>query len=167
VTQKVERSYLEIKSLQDLKKSPKPIEDYSINLLDPVNFQLNKFFYKNIGKKHRWIDRLVWMESQWIDYVTDKKVKTYVLKHKDNLAGFFELIFHSENKEVEIAYFGILEEYQGKKLGSYLLCEAIKTSFDNDINRLWVHTCTLDHKNALNNYIARGMKIFKTETIII
>jgi ribosomal protein S18 acetylase RimI-like enzyme len=107
------------------------------------------------------------MESQWIDYVTDKKVKTYVLKHKDNLAGFFELIFHSENKEVEIAYFGILEEYQGKKLGSYLLYEAIKTSFDNDINRLWVHTCTLDHKNALNNYIARGMKIFKTETIII
>ena len=167
MTQKVERSYLEIKSLQDLKKAPKPIEDYSINLLDPVNFQLNKFFYKNIGKKHRWIDRLVWMESQWIDYVTDKKVKTYVLKHKDNLAGFFELIFHSENKEVEIAYFGILEEYQGKKLGSYLLYEAIKTSFDNDINRLWVHTCTLDHKNALNNYVARGMKIFKTETIII
>ena len=167
MTQKVERSYLEIKSLQDLKKAPKPIEDYSINLLDPVNFQLNKFFYKNIGKKHRWIDRLVWMESQWIDYVTDKKVKTYVLKHKDNLAGFFELIFHSENKEVEIAYFGILEEYQGKKLGSYLLYEAIKTSFENDINRLWVHTCTLDHKNALNNYIARGMKIFETETIII
>ena len=167
MTQKVERSYLEIKSLQDLKKAPKSIKDYSINLLDPVNFQLNKFFYKNIGKKHRWIDRLVWMESQWIDYVTDKKVKTYVLKHKDNLVGFFELIFHSENKEVELAYFGILEEYQGKKLGSYLLCEAIKISFDNDINRLWVHTCTLDHKNALNNYIARGMKIFKTETIII
>ena len=167
MTQNVERSYLEIKSLQNLKKTPKPLEDYSINLLDPVNFQLNKFFYKNIGKKHRWVDRLVWMESQWIDYVTDKKVKTYVLKHKDNLVGFFELIFHSENKEVELAYFGILEEYQGKKLGSYLLCEAIKISFDNDINRLWVHTCTLDHKNALNNYIARGMKIFKTETIII
>ena len=167
MTQKVERSYLEIKSLQDLKQTQRSFEDYSINLLDPVNFQLNKFFYKNIGKKHRWVDRLVWMESQWIDYVTDKKVKTYVLRHKDNLAGFFELIFHYENKEVELAYFGILEEYQGQKLGSYLLSEAIKTSFDNDINRLWVHTCTLDHKNALNNYIARGMKIFKTETIII
>jgi ribosomal protein S18 acetylase RimI-like enzyme len=167
VTQNVERSYLEIKSLQDLKKTPKPLDDYSINLLDPVNFQLNKFFYKNIGKKYRWVDRLVWMESQWIDYVTDKKVKTYVLKHKDNLAGFFELIFHSEKKEVELAYFGLLEEYQGKKLGSYLLCEAIKISFDNDINRVWAHTCTLDHKNALSNYVARGMKIFKTESIII
>ena len=165
--QEIKRSYLEIKSLQDLKKVSKPPEDYSINLLDPINFQLNKFFYKNIGKNHRWVDRLAWIDNQWIDYVSDKKVKTYVLKHKNDLAGFFELMFHPKKKEAEIAYFGLLEEYQNKKLGSYLLCEAIEISFDNDINRTWVHTCTLDHKNALNNYVARGMKIFKSETIII
>ena len=167
MTQEVKRSYLEINSIQDLEEVPKPSEDYSINLLDPINFQLNKFFYRNIGKKHRWVDRLVWLESKWIDYVSDKKVKTYVFKYKNDLAGFFELIFHFEKKEVEIAYFGLLEEYQNKKLGSYLLHEAIKKSFVNNINRVWVHTCTLDHKNALNNYIARGMKIFKTEKIII
>ena len=165
--QEIKRSYLEIKSLQDLKKVSKPPEDYSINLLDPINFQLNKFFYKNIGKNHKWVDRLAWIDNQWIDYVSDKKVKTYVLKHKNDLAGFFELIFYSKKKEVEIAYLGLLEEYQNKKLGSYLLCRAIEISFDNDINRTWVHTCTLDHKNALNNYVARGMKIFKSETIII
>ena len=77
MTQEVKRSYLEINSIQDLEEVPKPSEDYSISLLDPINFQLNKFFYKNIGKKHRWVDRLVWMESKWIDYVSDKKVKTY------------------------------------------------------------------------------------------
>ena len=167
MTQKVERSYLEIKSLKDLKNVPEPPADYSLNLLDPINFQLNKFFYKNIGKKHRWVDRLVWMESKWIDYVSDKKVKTYVFKYKNDLAGFFELIFHFEKKEVEIAYFGLLEEFQNKKLGSYLLSEAIKISFENNINRVWLHTCSLDHKNALNNYIARGMKIYKTEIVII
>ena len=167
MTQNVKRSYLEIKSLQDLKKTPKPFEDYSINLLDPVNFQLNKFFYKNIGKKHKWIDRLVWTENQWIDYVSSKKVETYIFKHKDDLVGFFELISHSENKEVEIAYFGLLEEFQNKKLGSYLLSQAIKKSFEKNIVRVWVHTCSLDHKNALNNYIARGMKIFKSETVRI
>jgi GNAT superfamily N-acetyltransferase len=77
------------------------------------------------------------------------------------------LISHSEKKEVEIAYFGLLEEFQNKKLGSYLLSQAIQKSFKENINRVWVHTCSLDHKNALNNYIARGMKIFKTETIKI
>ena len=167
MTQEVQRNYLEINSIEDLNKVTDPQEEYSLNLLEPQNFQLNKFFYKNIGKKHKWIDRLVWTENQWMDYVSSEKVKTYVLKYKGDLAGFFELIFHSEENEVEIAYFGILEEYQNKKLGSYLLSQAIQKSFKRDINRVWVHTCSLDHKNALNNYIARGMKIFKTETIKI
>ena len=75
------------------------------------------------------------------------------------------MISHFEKKEVEIAYFGLLEEFQNKKLGSYLLSQAIQKSFKESIGRVWVHTCSLDHKNALNNYIARGMTIFKTETI--
>ena len=167
MTQDVQRNYLEIKSIQDLNEVVKPNGDYSLDLLEPINFQLNKFFYKNIGKKHKWIDRLVWTEAQWIDYVSDKNVKTYIFKLKNNLAGFFELISHSEKKEVEIAYFGLLEEFQNKKLGSYLLSQAIQKSFNSGVERVWVHTCSLDHKNALNNYIARGMKIFKTEIIRI
>jgi ribosomal protein S18 acetylase RimI-like enzyme len=167
VTQEVERNYLEIHSIRDLNEVLKPNKDCSLNLLEPINFQLNKFFYKNIGKKHKWTDRLVWTEAQWIEYVSSKKVKTYILKYQNDLAGYFELIFHSDEKEVEIAYFGLLEDFQNKKLGSYLLSQAIKKSFNSKVNRVWVHTCSLDHKNALKNYIARGMKIFKSETILI
>jgi len=167
VTEEIKRNYLEIKSLKDLNEGNSRPVDFTLILLDPINFQLNKFFYKHIGKKHKWVDRLIWSEQQWIDYVSSEKVKTYVLKTKEELVGFFELIFHFEKKEVEIAYFGILEEYQNKKLGSFLLSEAIKKSFGKDINRVWLHTCSLDHKNALNNYIARGMKIFKSEIVNI
>ncbi len=168
MTKEVKRNYLEISSLNDLKEGKKPTEDYSLNLIDPVDFQLNKFFYKNIGKKHKWIDRLTWSEEKWISYVSSKNVNTYVLKHKNDLVGFFELILHLENKEIEIAYFGILEEYQNKKLGSYLLSEAIRESLHKDsVERVWLHTCSLDHKNALNNYLARGMKIFKREVVNI
>ena len=167
MTEQVKRNYLEINSLNDLMESDKTFNDFSLVLLDPFDFQLNKFFYKNIGKKHKWVDRLVWSEEQWIDYVSSEKVKTYVLKKQKDLVGFFELIFHPEHKEVEIAYFGILEEYQNQKLGSFLLSEAIKKSFNKNINRVWLHTCSLDHKNALNNYIARGMKIFKSEILEI
>ncbi len=167
MTEEVRRNYLEINSIQDLNEGYKPSEDYSLSLIDPINFQLNKFFYKTIGKNHKWIDRLSWSEEKWIAYVSSENVKTYVFKFKDDLVGFFELIFHLEKKETEIAYFGILEEYHNKKLGSYLLSEAIKKSFQNNINRVWVHTCSLDHKNALNNYKSRGMKIFKTEILNI
>ena len=154
-------------SLEDLKESTETWLDYSLNLLDPIDFQLNKFFYKNVGKDHKWIDRLVWSDNQWIDYVSNKNLRTFIFKKKDDLVGFFELIFNPEKREIEIAYFGLLEEYRNKKLGSYLLSQAIKKSFENNIKRVWLHTCSLDHKNALNNYIARGMKIFKTETVII
>ena len=167
MTEEVKRNYLEITSLKDLKESKKSFDGFSIVVLDPINFQLNKFFYKNVGKKHKWVDRLIWSEQKWIDYLSSSRVKTYVLKNKEDLIGFFELNFHLEDKEVEIAYFGILEEYQNKKLGSYLLSEAIKISFKKNINRVWVHTCSLDHQNALNNYISRGMKIYKTETLKI
>ncbi len=168
MTEKVKRNYLEISSLKELKEGDKPTKDYSLNLIDPVDFQLNKFFYKNIGKKHKWIDRLVWSEEKWINYVSSKAVNTYVLKYKNDLVGFFESIMHQQNNEIEIAYFGILEEYQNKQLGSYLLSEAIKESFHKkNIKRVWLHTCSLDHKNALKNYLARGMRIFKTEIINI
>ena len=117
------------------------LNDFKIELIDPPNFQLNKFFYKNIGKNHNWVDRLVWNEKEWIEYTTSEKVKTYVLKKKEDLVGYFELNIHQE--ETEIAYFGLLEEYHYKKLGSYLLSIAIKKSFFNNPKRVWVHTCSL------------------------
>jgi len=167
VSIEVERNYLEIKSLKELKDLKFFPDEYSIEAADPKDFQINKFFYKNIGKDHRWVDRLVWTDKQWIDYVSNQKVKTYILKKKEDLAGFFELIFHHDKNEIEIAYFGLLKKYQNKKLGSYLLSVAIKKSFSSNPKRVWLHTCSLDHKNALNNYISRGMKIFKKETVLI
>ena len=167
MTEEVKRNYLEINSPHDLKEGEQPSGDYKVNLIEPTDFQLNKFFYKNIGKKHKWVDRLTWSEEKWINYVSNESVRSYVFKFNSDLVGFFELIFHPEKNETEIAYFGILEEYQNKKLGSYLLSEAIKKSFENKVNRVWVHTCSLDHKNALSNYISRGMKIFKSEILNI
>ncbi len=164
---KVKRNYLEINSIKDLSETYSFPEKSSVNLVKSGDFQLNKFFYKSIGKKHNWVDRLIWTEKQWEEYTTNKNVKTYVLKIKEDIAGYFELISHPDQNEVEIAYLGLLEEYHNKKLGSYLLSSAIRNSFIENPKRVWVHTCSLDHKNALNNYLSRGMKIFKTETISI
>ena len=164
----IDRNFLEIKSIDTLKESNYPKINHSIDLVNPTDFQINRFFYKNIGKKHRWTDRLIWSDKDWIKYVTNSKVETYTFKVEKNLAGYFELIIHDDLKEIEIAYFGLLEEYHNKKFGGYLLSEAIKKSFLKEkVDRVWVHTCTLDHENALKNYLARGMKIYKKETIKI
>ena len=164
--EKVFRNYLELRSFEDFKEIKKPAENYSVELTHPKDFQLNKFFYKNIGKNCQWIDRLIWSDLDWTKYITNEKLFTYVLKDKSEIAGYFELLLNKDINEAEIAYFGILEEYFGKKLGGYLLSEAIKFSFNTGCTRVWAHTCSLDHENALKNYLARGMKIFKSETLI-
>tara|TARA_B110000003_G_C16627214_1_gene525302 strand:- start:1578 stop:2081 length:504 start_codon:yes stop_codon:yes gene_type:complete len=166
VTEKIFRKYLEINSIDNLNEVNKPSKNYSIKIVHPKDFHLNKFFYKNIGKNYQWTDRLIWSDVKWMNYISDEKLSTHILKDKSEIAGYFELIYNRDIKEAEIAYFGILDEYYGKKLGGYLLSEAIKHSFLKGATRLWVHTCSLDHKNALNNYLSRGMKVFKSETML-
>ena len=162
MSNQVKRSYLEINALNELEKVKRPINNLYIEKIDPPDFQLNKFFYKQIGKNHKWIDRLVWSDQKWIEYLNTKGISTYILKQEGNLAGYFEQIFYKNDLNCEIAYFGILEEYIGKKFGGYLLSEAIIKSFEIGSKRVWVHTCSLDHKHALNNYLSRGMKVYKS-----
>ncbi len=163
--EKIERYYLEISSEDNFEKKSKPSENYIIQLIEPSDFELNKFFYKQIGKNYQWIDRLVWTNNDWIKYVSNKNLKTFVLKKDTDLVGFFELILNKEVNDSEIAYLGILEEYFNKGCGGYLLSEAIRKSFENGAKRVWVHTCSLDHPHAIKNYKSRGMKIFKTEVL--
>ena len=163
----VDRSFLEINTIENLNQSNRPGPNFKIIEVDPPDFQLNKFFYKQIGRKHRWIDRLAWADKKWIQYVENPRIKTFILKDNNNLAGYYETIRDLDKFNCEIAYFGVLEEYIGKKCGGYLLSEAINNLFDDGISRVWLHTCSLDHENAIKNYLARGMQVFKSEKINI
>jgi len=165
VITKVDRKYLEICSPSEIKVADKPEESCKVEVKNPPDFQINKFFYKQIGKSYRWIDRLVWDDLKWMNYTNNPNLETYIMSKNDELIGFFELLFHKETMKCEVAYFGILDEYIGKKYGRYLLTEALKLGFRNNTKKVWLHTCSLDHKHALKNYIERGMKVFKSETI--
>ena len=110
MNKKVERNYLEINSIKDLNEANNIDDRFSIYQLKNPDFQINKFFYKNVGKKHNWVDRLTWTEKQWINYVFDKNIKTYILKDADDFAGYFELILHNDKNE--IAYIkGVEDNY--------------------------------------------------------
>ena len=162
----VERNFLEIRDVKNLKINPTKKIKFLVKKINP-DFQLNKFFYKQVGKKHRWLDRLNWSDEKWINYISNKNLDTYIISDSENLVGFFELLNNPRLSETEITYFGLLEEYIGRGIGGYALSVAIRKSFEKDIKRVWLHTCTLDHPNALKNYIARGMTVFKKENINI
>ena len=61
-------------------------------------------------------------------------------------------------------YFGLGVRFIGKGMGGYLLSQANEKAWLlENTQRVWVHTCSLDHPSALKNYQARGFSIFKTE----
>ncbi len=136
-----------------------------IILNDKKNYEINKFFYKQIGKDHFWRDRLVWTDKQWLKFSSNPLLETWVLKdNEDELIGYYEIEKH-ENKEYELINMGILSNYRSKGFGSYLLTHVLKKSYDNKADKVWVHTCSLDHKYALANYLSKGFKVFKKEQI--
>ena len=161
----IDRFYLDIFSKNNLIKSNCTETNLEIFLEKCPTPDFCKFLYKEVGKDFFWRDRLRWSDQQWLDYINNNFFRLYVLKYKNNLAGYYELLYDINTNSIEIPYFGIFKELYGKGIGGYLLTDAILTAFEGNIDKVWVHTCTLDHPNALKNYIARGMNIFKTEKI--
>ena len=163
---KVQRYFLDY----EFSKSKKiyDIENkYSCKIIlnDKKNYEINKFFYKQIGKDHFWRDRLVWTDKQWQKYTINPLLETWTIQANDyKLIGYYEIEKH-DNKEFELINMGILSEHRSKGYGSLLLNHVLQKSFDNKANKVWVHTCSLDHKFALANYLSRGFKIFKKEQI--
>ena len=117
---RVKRYFLEIKDFSNTIDLNLP-ENYKIVLDNKDNFHLNKFFYKQIGLDHFWRDRLLWSDSEWVKYVTNKNLETHVLKKGEDLAGYYEQEYHPGSNEVELINLGVLKEFRGLKLGSTLV----------------------------------------------
>jgi GNAT superfamily N-acetyltransferase len=122
---------------------------------------INHFFFVNVGRPWKWYSRLSWTLGDWQALVEQKTVATSIGYIKGTPFGYIELV--RQGQSVEIAFFGLLPQYIGMGLGGFLLSEAIRLAWELDPGRVWVHTCTLDHKYALNNYLARGLTIYKRE----
>jgi ribosomal protein S18 acetylase RimI-like enzyme len=161
----IDRFYLHLLSRNDLIPSDCKEKNLEVILQKEPTVDFCKFLYKEVGRDFFWRDRLKWSDQDWLNYISNDFFKLYILKKNKELAGYYELLYDPKIPSMEISYFGIFKEFFGKGIGGYLLTDAILNSYNHSINKVWVHTCTLDHPNALKNYLARGMKIFKTEKI--
>ena len=149
--------YLEMLDPEELNETKLPKDTIVVKLEIPLP-AINRFFYEEVGRLWKWTDRLIWSDQDWLSWLENNEIETWMLLLKGTPAGYFEL--KTKGKEVEIAYFGLLPNFLDKKLGGGLLSEAVKIAWGLKKERVWVHTCNFDHPNALENYIARGFKIY-------
>ena len=158
-------TYLEMRSPDQLR--PKRADArFQVHEKRDRDWQFNRDLYLRVGEQWDWIDKRPWADEQWKEYATAPELRTFAGYYDDALAGYYELR-RDTGGGVEIAYFGLLPEFIGRGLGAALLTNAIEEAWSRNGGvipaRVWVHTCNRDHPDALANYQARGMIIYKVE----
>ena len=156
-------TYLEVLSLDQLR--PKRSDPrFQVREKTERDWRFNRDLYFHVGERWDWVDKRPWTDDQWKEYAMASELRTFAGYYDDVLAGYFELRRDKEGG-IEIAYFGLLREWIGRGLGGALLTSAIEEAWRMEPNpsRVWVHTCNRDHPQALANYQARGMVVYKVE----
>jgi len=134
-------------------------------MIAPPTVELNRRMYRSVGGPWQWTDRLQWSDEDWRGYVHRPALETWVGRLEGQTVGYFELEAQDDGN-VEIAYFGLMPECIGLGLGGPLLTAAVERAWQmGETRRVWVHTCTKDHKHAVDNYRKRGFEVFKTQRV--
>jgi GNAT superfamily N-acetyltransferase len=163
MTNPVVTYYLEMTDRSQLRAAAAPSDAWNVTRVEIPCPELNRFFYYEVGAKWRWVDRLDWTDEKWLSYVGRPELETWVAYLSGTPVGYFELESQPSG-DVQLMYFGLLPRFIGQRCGGALLTAAIARAWDMGANRVWVHTCTLDHPAALTNYQARGFRIFEQKT---
>lgn len=162
----VKRTYLEMRSPEELRPVIPPGPAPQVVRLDRCPVELFRYLYEEVGRAYRWTDRLGWSDAVIQDYLAIPGVSVWLMSWQESPAGYFELREH-DDRSVEIAYFGLLPEFIGRGWGKYLLTRAVESAWQLGPERVWLHTCTLDHPAALPNYLSRGFRPVRQETYTV
>ena len=125
-----------------------------------------RFLYNNVGADWLWYERRAMDDDTLAAIVQDDAVEVYVLYIEGVPAGYAELD-RRKKPEIELVYVGLMPEFIGRGLGGYLLSTAIDIAWTYDPSRLWIHTNTLDHPQALPLYQRHGFVPYDQEQRII
>ena len=163
----VVRTYLELRSPSQLRAEP--LEDPRVrfvrrNAISPADYRR---LYQRVGERWQWKDRNAWSDDRLASHLARPAVSVWECFVGDETAGFFELERHDHDASVEIAYFGLIDEFMGRGVGRAMLVRAAQEAWALSPQRVWLHTCTLDSPRALPNYRARGFEPYRTETYVV
>lgn len=162
--QLVTTTHLEMTSRSQLRPAARATTTFELVRAEIPCPELNRFLYAAVGARWWWYSRLSWDYGRWLVYLDRPDLETWVAYVSGSPAGYFEL--ERQNDNVELAYFGLLPRFVGTGVGGALLTAAITRAWDMGAARVWVHTCDLDHPQALRNYQARGFQVFRTEQTV-
>jgi GNAT superfamily N-acetyltransferase len=124
-------------------------------LTDPSPARYRELF-RLVGAPWLWFSRLIMDDAKLAAIVQHPQVELFaVVDGNGRDVGMLELDFR-EPGECELAFVGLVPDLSGLGHGRWLLAEAVRRAWRDDVNRVHVHTCTLDHPAALGAYRRAG-----------
>ena len=151
----VTTTYLEMHAPPATPLGPPPPGAQVVRAVRP-SVRFYRYLYDAVGAPWHWYDRRRMPQDELAAILRDDRVEVHVLWKDGEPAGYAELDRRTD-AQVELAYFGIMPDAIGQKLGPWLLAWAIREAWrPAGVARVWVHTCTLDHPAALRTYLAAG-----------
>jgi ribosomal protein S18 acetylase RimI-like enzyme len=166
---KATRTYLELTTPGQFKPALGEFPGVSIVRAPRPDPALYRLCYRTVGEAFHWRDRWNWTDAEIAAHLASPNIRLFVATRIEGeasarLAGWYELRRVPDEDSVEIAYLGIVPQEFGRGFGKHLLSRAVSDAWALRPRRVWLHTCTLDHPNALPNYVARGFTPYRTET---
>jgi len=162
------RTYLELKDRTQFKTAFGDFPDIAIVRAPEPQPELYRMCYRTVAEAFHWFDRWDWSDEEISKHLADPAIQLFVATRRAGtqpaLAGWYELRRVADDDSVEVAYFGIVAAEFGRGFGKHLLSSAVRDAWALGPSRVWLHTCTLDHPNALPNYLARGFTPYRTES---
>lgn len=158
----VTRTYLEMRNPSELNGAKVSDPSIQIEAQPDCSVELFRYLYVEVGRNYHWIDRLPWTDEDIVAHLNKPENSIWLMSCDGETAGYFELR-KCEDGSVELAYFGLMPQFISRGYGKHLLTCATEKAWALGANRVWLHTCTLDDRAALPNYLKRGFKPFKTE----
>lgn len=162
-------TYMELRTADPLIVPAKERPNYKLRQATEINPKFGFFLYSSVGAQWNWTLRRKWTDRDWDAYLSLREIEIWVAYVGCKTAGYFELsssqtinATHGETG-VQVVQFGLFPNFIGRRLGGFLLCDAVLRGREVGDGRIWLHTCTRDHPHALLNYKARGFREYKKE----
>lgn len=141
---------------------PAPKGRHAVLKAEKPSPEFYRFLYDNIGGAYKWVDRKKVTRDALAAIIQHPQNALYVLYVEGCPAGMAELDLRKEGV-ANIAYFGLMPEFIGRRLGYYFLYHACQNAWAHPIRRLTINTCTLDHPRAMPLYQRMGFTAYARE----
>ena len=146
-------TFLEMRERPTLEVPSSPL---SLHRAEDPRLDWYRALFRKVGARWLWFSRLIMDDAKLAPIISDAKVDLFaVIDESGGEVGVLELDFR-EAGQCELSFVGLVPELSGQGHGRWLLAEAVSRAWREDVNRVHVHTCTLDHPAALAAYCRAG-----------